>query len=336
MKIWTASNTAKAKGPALVILSALVIMVLVLSACGPTSPASAPVAGKPVEIKIALLPIIDALPMFVAAKQGYFAANGVNVSFTPVASAAERDQLMAAGQADGMINDLISLALYNKQSVQIQTVRFARTASKDTAMYRILVAKNSSLKTPADLAGVEIGISQGTIIDYVTTRLLEKEGLTADQIKSIAVPKMNDRMTLLESGELKAATLPEPFSTMAQKSGAVLLLDDSKYPEYGTSVISFRKAFIDQNPQAVKGFLKAIEQAVIDINKDPNSWRSLLAENKLIPAAVQDTYPVPSFQAAAVPSKAQFQDVVDWEKSRKLLDKDLDYGASVTDQFLPK
>ena len=62
-------------------------------------------------------------------KQGYFAANRVKVTFIPAASAAERDQLIAAGQADGMINDLVSVALYNKQAVQVQTVRFARTAS---------------------------------------------------------------------------------------------------------------------------------------------------------------------------------------------------------------
>jgi hypothetical protein len=41
-------------------------------------------------------------------------------------SAAERDQIMAAGQADGMINDLISTLLYNKDDIQIQIVSFAR------------------------------------------------------------------------------------------------------------------------------------------------------------------------------------------------------------------
>ncbi len=322
-----------AKRISLPLLCGLTILSLLLGACTTPTPAA---VGTPVEIKIAILPIIDALPMYVAAKQGYYAANGVNVTFIPAASAAERDQLIAAGQADGMINDLVSVALYNKETIQVQAVRFARTASKDTAMYRILAAKDSGIQSPADLAGVAIGMSQGTVIDYVTTRLLEKEGLAAENIQSIAVPKLNERMALLGSGELKAATLPEPFGTMAQGNGASILVDDSKYPEYGYSVISFRKAFIDQNPKAVQGFLAAFEQAVTDINQKPETWRSLLGENKLLPEPLQAAYPMPGFPSASVPSEAQFKDVIEWATTRQIITTSLDYAQSVTRQYLPK
>lgn len=314
------------------VLLLLFILTLLLGAC---TPAQEKAEETPVEIRIAILPIIDALPMYAAEKQGYFTASGVKVTFIPAASAAERDQLISAGQADAMINDLVSVALYNKQDIQVQTVRFARTASSNEAMYRILAAKDSGLTAPADLAGVPIGMSQGTVIDYVTTRLLEKEGLSADQIQSVAVPKMNERMALLGSGELKAATLPEPFGTMAQKDGAVIIVDDSKYPEYGYSVISFRKAFIDQYPQAVKGFLQAVEQAVAEINKDPEAWRPLLGEYKLVPEPVQPSYPMPVFPAASIPSENQWQDVIDWSKSRQLIETSLDYGGSISGEYLP-
>ena len=64
-------------------------------------------------LKIVVLPILDALPMYVAQQEGYFEENGVSVEFIPASSAAERDQIMAAGQGDGMINDLISTLFYN-------------------------------------------------------------------------------------------------------------------------------------------------------------------------------------------------------------------------------
>lgn len=289
-----------------------------------------------VEIKVAILPIIDALPLYVAEKQGYYSANGVKVTFLPAASAAERDQLVAAGQADAMINDLVSVILYNKETVQVQTVRFAMVASKEMPMFRVLAAKDSGITTTTGLAGVPIGMSQGTVIDYVTTRLLEKEGLSAEQIQSVAVPKLNERMALLDSGEIKAATLPEPFGTMAQKNGAVVLVDDSKYPEYGSSVLSLRKAFIDQNPQAVTGFLQAIEQAVSDINRKPEEWRPLLGEYKLIPEALQAVYPLRVFPTASVPGEAQFNDAVDWVLGRKLIETGPDYAGSVTSKYLPR
>src|SRR5512142_2026909 len=108
---------------AFTILAALVILTTVLSAC---TPQAQPVGKE--SLKIAVLPIIDALPFYVADKQGYFTANNLTVTFVPAASAAERDQLIAAGQADGMINDMLSVALYNKQGVQVQTVAFSRVA----------------------------------------------------------------------------------------------------------------------------------------------------------------------------------------------------------------
>jgi ABC-type nitrate/sulfonate/bicarbonate transport system substrate-binding protein len=114
------------------------------------------------------------------------------------------------------------------------------------------------------------------------------------------------------------------------------MVDDSKYPEYGNSVISFRKTFIDQYPQAVKGFLAAVEEASTAINKEPNAWRALLSEYKLVPEALLESYPIPAFPAASIPSEAQFQDVVDWARSRQLIDVDLAYGDSVTGAYLPK
>jgi ABC-type nitrate/sulfonate/bicarbonate transport system substrate-binding protein len=62
--------------------------------------------------------------------------------------------------------------------------------------------------------------------------------------------------------------MPDPFSLLAIQSGANVIVDDSKHPEYGNSVYSFRKDVIDENPQAVKGFLAAVNQAIEDVNKD--------------------------------------------------------------------
>lgn len=315
---------------------------MLLAACQPAAPAAtgqATSTAQPqqtVKLRMAMLPIIDALPFYAAQQEGLFAKHGLEIEFIPVSSAAERDQIIAAGQADGMINDMVAVVLFNREAVQLQTVRFARVADASTAMYRVMAAKDSGLTTPADLAGVPIGMSQATVIDYVTSRLLEKEGLTPDQIKSIAVPKLPERMALLSSGELKAATLPEPFGSIASQAGAVVIVDDSKYPEYGNSVISFRKAVIDQNPQAVAAFLAAVEEAVAAVNQNPESYRGLLGQYQLVPENVQDSYPMPAFPAASVPNEAQFADVVAWAKDRALIENDLPYSGSINASFLPK
>src|SRR5687768_15712912 len=87
-------------------------LVILLSACVPqtASPDNEVVANISPEtktLKIAVLPIIDTLPMYVAQQAGLFAKYGVDVEFIPVASAPERDQLLAAGGADGTINETL-------------------------------------------------------------------------------------------------------------------------------------------------------------------------------------------------------------------------------------
>ena len=140
----------------------LILFAALLSACG----GAAPTAQEDPTLKIAVLPILDALPMYVAETQGYFKDAGIKVDFVPVASAAERDQVMQAGQADGMINDLISTALYNKDTQKIAIVRFARVASPDQPQYSIVASKDSGITRPEDLKGVDIGISEGTDLPW--------------------------------------------------------------------------------------------------------------------------------------------------------------------------
>ena len=314
-------------------LVVVIMLGVLLSAC---SPAAGPGAAEDPTLKIAVLPILDALPMYVAEAQGYFKDAGIKVEFVPVASAAERDQLMQAGQADGMINDLISTVLYNKDTQKIAIVRFARVASADQPQYSIVASKDSGITKPEDLKGVEIGISEGTVIAYTTDRLLQHAGLTIDDIKTTNVPKIPDRLQLLSEGKMKAANMPEPFATLAEQSGAVRVIDDRSLPEIGTSEISFSLATLKAKPATIKKFLAAIDKATTDVNNNPDKWNSLLTDKKLIAAPLVGKYQLPKFPLASVPSEAQIKDVEAWMTDKKLISADVPYGKLVDASYLAK
>ena len=159
----------------LTFVALLVTALLTLAACSPAAtPSAVPttqapeVPAEPVKLRIATLPILDTLPMYVAQQEGLFEKHGVTAEFVPAASAAERDQIFAAGQVDGMINDGISTLFYNQDQPQIQVVRFARTATSTFPQYIILASAQSGIDSVEGLKGVEIGISQGTVIEYIT------------------------------------------------------------------------------------------------------------------------------------------------------------------------
>jgi len=303
--------------------------VILMTACAPTA--------RPEEstLRIGTLPILDLLPLFVAEKLGYFQDQGITVTFVPAQSAAERDQLMQAGQIDGMNNDMVSAVLYNKDAVKIKVVRTAIEAAPTWSAYSILAAKDSGIKSAADLKGVEIGISQATVIDYVTYRLLTDAGLAASDIKTVNVIKIADRMQLLGTGQLKAATLPEPLATLAEQQGARRVVSDATNPKYSNSIISFSAQAIRDKPNTIRKFLAAYEKAVADINAAPTQWQSLLSENKIIPPALTN-YALPIYPKASVPSEAQFADVQKWMRDRGLISADVPYANLVDASFLPR
>ncbi|MGC9348371.1 MAG: ABC transporter substrate-binding protein [Anaerolineae bacterium] len=267
---------------------------------------------KPSTMRFAVLPILDALPVYVAAEEGYFAEEGLDVELIPAASAAERDQLLQADQVDGVITDLVALALYNRERTQVVAVRYAMVPTREFPQFRILGAAGSGRQKPSDLRNVPVGVSEGTVIEYVTDRLLMAEGLDPDDIAALAVPKIPERMALLNSGELQAATLPEPLATLAMEQGARVVADDSQHPELSASIFAFTADLLEKDPEAVTAFVRAVDGASAAINADKTRWATLLAERNLIPPSLSGTYTLPDYPAGGVPSPDQLADVGAW------------------------
>jgi len=305
------------------LLITIILITILIAGCTGLQPTSDRV------IKFAYLPIVDSLPLFVAQSEGLFEKNRVKVELVPVQSAPERDQLFQTGQVDGVINEILNVMQFNKEGVKVQILRHALMADANVGHFFVIASADSGIKTTADLKNVEIGISQGTIIEYTTTRLLEKEGLTADEIKYVAIPKLPDRLNLVLSGEVKVVVLPDPLASMAFAQGAVNVIDDTKAPAKGASVISLTKELIDSDPTAVLRFLNAYNEAVELINADPAKYKSLLAENKVVPPTIFDNFVFPVFPADTVPSQADWDDVFSWAESTGLLDTEIEYKDSV-------
>jgi NitT/TauT family transport system substrate-binding protein len=311
------------------ILIVVVLLFVLLSGCTQKAPETLP-------LKIAVLPVLDSLPLYVAERQGYFDQAGIQVELIPVGSAPERDQLMQSGQIDGMLNELVTTLYYNRESSKVKIVRFARIATSEYPLFRILAAKDSGISKVEDLKGVEIGISQATVIEYMTDRVLTKAGFTSEDIKKIAVPKIADRTALLESGELKAAVMPDPLASLLMQKGAVLVIDDTTLPEVSNSVYAFSTETLAKRPEDVRAFLNAVEKAVNDINKDKIKFKDLMVELKLVPPSVIGNYNIPTFPLASVPSESQYADALSWAMEKGLVQNKQPYLDNIDASFLPK
>jgi NitT/TauT family transport system substrate-binding protein len=308
-------------------ITIIVMFCLSLAACVPGQEA------EDTNLKMGLLPILDVIPFYVAEQSGYFEDEGINVELVPVKSAQERDALMQAGEIDGMLNDLISTGLFNRDEAQIKIVATARRAYPESPQFRVLAAPGSEIGSVQDLAGVPIGISQNTVIEYITDRLLEAEGLSSDQIEIVEVSAIPVRFEQLMAGQIDAATLPDPLAQGALAAGATQVIDDSQYAEYSQSVLSFSTQAVENKPNTIRKFLKAWNQAVGDLNGNPDGFSDLLIEKGRVPESIQGSYQMPPFPAGEIPSQAEWEDVVDWLLAKDLIDQAISYEDSVSTDF---
>lgn len=310
------------------------LLMVIMFYIGPAS-VGAQQKSNTSQLKIALLPILDALPYYVAKARGYFEEYGVEVKVVPVASGLERDQLMQSGVIDGMLNELITTANFNRDRVQVQTVITARKAYPRYPLFRVLSSPAVKLTLPAGLDGVAVGLSKNTVIEYVTDRLLAAGGLDLKTIAKKSVPAIPERYQLLLQGQLKAATLPDPLAKSALAAGALTVIDDSAHPRYSVSVLSFKVDTLQHKKAAVRAFLKGWDRAAADINQDPDSHRALLLQKIRVPKNIQAIYRIPPYPRHEIPTVSQWEDVMQWMVDKGLLEKPLSYEGSVTSVFLP-
>lgn len=292
-------------------------------------------AQESTRVRLAIIPVLDTLPLFIAQEAGYFEAEGLDVELIPVASPIERDQLIQTGDADAMVTDIPGVGIFNEARTRLQIVYTTRVPVEDGPIFRILASPDSEIESVQDLAGVPIGVSEATIIDYLTFRLLQNEGV--EEISIEIVPQIPLRFQLLMSGDLQAATLPDPLAQAAIEAGATLLIDDTLFVDnqFSQSVLVFVSDFIDDNPEAVAAFIRAWDAAVADLNAMPEDFRRLFLEETVVPDTVQDTYDIPPFPRGVITTEAVWDDYMEWMLDQGIIDDAPSFGDSVNAEFLP-
>lgn len=288
-------------------------------------------------VRLAVIPVLDTLPLYIAQEKGYFEAEGLTVELLPVTSPIERDQLIQIGEADAMVTDIPGVAIFNETETRVQVVYTTRVALENGPVFRILAPPGSEISSAADLAGVPIAVSEGTIIDYLTYRLLERAGVDAANIVTEAVPAIPVRFQLLMEGSIPAATLPDPLAQAAIQLGAVLVADDTGLAEeaLSQSVLVFTAPYIDANPETIAAFIRAWDAAVADLNADPEAYRALFLEVVNVPEVVQETYEVPPFPRGLITSEAVWDDYIAWLLDLAIIEDAPNYADSINGAFVP-
>jgi NitT/TauT family transport system substrate-binding protein len=310
------------------VLLVVLLMLSLLTACLPSGE-----SAQREKLTIGVLPIIEVIPLYVAQQEGFFEKHGLDVEVVLTKGAQERDALMQAGELDAMWTDPVAVGLFNRETPQVVVVAKGYYASSDLVMFQILGAPESGLTSAADLVGVPIGLSQNTVAQYITERLLTTEGLAPEEIEVVEISAIPVRFEQLMEGQVQAAAIPDPLGRGAIANGAVPLVKDTAHPQYSQGVIAFRKNVVDDDPELVKRFLLAWDESVDALRSNPDAYRDMLIEKGRVPESIQSTYAVPLFPLRDITSQEEWRDVVEWMLDKGLLDEPLSYEGSVDTSF---
>ena len=288
------------------------------------------------KIRLVSLPLLDLTPIYVAQNEGIFTKHGVELEVISVSSGPEKDSILAVGEADVAIGEFLATLVANQEETQFQIVTGSKVATKENPTFSIIAAGNSGIENLEDLKGVEIAASEGTINNYVMDRILKQNGFADEDIEYVFVPRIPERLTLLDEGELRAATLPTNVGLIAAQQGAKILADDGEYPVPFGGGWMFRKEFIDENPEAVKRFVAALSEVLELYNTDPQKYKSVAVENNLIPKPLAETYVMPQIPLPNMPGIEIFEDVYEWAIEEGLVkNENMTYEDQIRPEFLP-
>ena len=186
----------------------------------------------------------------------------------------------------------------------------------------------------ADLRNVEIALSLGNIIEYVTDQMCLKRGLKAGELKKISLPSMPLRLEMLNQGKIEAATFSRPLSDMALMGGGRIIADDSQGSLLVSSIM-VSTAALQTRPDDVRKFLKAWSLAAQRISADSAQFRSLLVSIASISTALADKIEVPKFEMLRLPTREEYQTKLEWNLAKNNLSKNILYQDIVAGGYLP-
>ncbi len=122
---------------------------------------------------------------------------------------------------------------------------------------RVLVPKDSPIKSVKDLKGKRVALNKGSNVHYLLVKLLEREGLKYSDVNVVFLPPADARAAF-ESGRVDAWAIWEPFAGAAEAQiGARTLAD-------GTGVVNNHIFFIgtrnhaERNPQVLGTVVEVI------------------------------------------------------------------------------
>ncbi|MCL2109667.1 MAG: ABC transporter substrate-binding protein [Oscillospiraceae bacterium] len=256
--------TLKKFSKAIAILATLALLITGMTACNTdTGGNSGEPASAPIKIVVADAKTTHHLNLYVAKELGLFEKYNLDVEIVPVDDNAAARDLVVSGGADVFWTCPTTAIAAIANGAPIKTI--AQVKKPCTSV--LLVPPESDIKELADLNGKNIsGISPTCEAIISLTVASRNAGATFNLERLAGGPAIQ----ALQAGQVDGAILEEPQASIAELEGYVRKFDDVS-ANIPCRTINASDKFLSANPDALKDFVKAIDEANGVILADPTA-----------------------------------------------------------------
>ena len=194
------------------------------------------------KVKASMMNAVHDLPLLVARDEGYFRDQGLDVEVLRTPGSGQRDSdhralrsniferglesLYDQGQCDQFRMCEWGIMKRAVESTALAGHRPAKIVALGSAMssFALVTDPKSRIYEPEQLKDKPIAVSPYNGSHFTTLKLLEGF-LKREQIKTTFAGTMKERMEAVSRGEVAAASLMEPWISIAEKRGLRVLMD---------------------------------------------------------------------------------------------------------------
>lgn len=284
---------------------------------------------------------ISGVPFAIALEKGFFKEEGAGVTAVRATAGGSADvRNMLAGDLPFVETSLSGVLAAVKHGADL---RIIAELSHSNAQFVWVVAKDSPLKTPADLASKKLSFttpqstSQG--LDVL---LVRKFGLS--NVSLVATGPYGAAITALTNGGIDAAIVAEPVYTLNQDKLRPLAWVREEFPAINNVVAATSAKVAREQPDQLRAILRAHRRAVAFIAEHRDEAAAIAAKvYKLDPAAVRSVMDgLLDHPTAGVPfwslgdfNPADIDAMLEAMKLMGLPEADSDWRKLVDQDFLP-
>lgn len=166
-------------------------------------------------------------------------------------------------------------------SAYIQSGGDVGVVSGTTEGGAILISrKGSDINNLNDLTGKNVSVPKtGSTQEVALRGMMDTQGVSGIEIVQ---GKNSDVENLMNSGEIDAAFIVEPWGSLIEENGdaKVIIDNDESYKsgKYPTTVLISRQEYIDNNKELVQKLLKAQDEMIERINSDQEWAKKVVKE----------------------------------------------------------